>query len=190
MPPRLIADPPAPVGKLRLNLGCGEDWMPGAINIDARHLIPPEGVTFLRADVAELSNYFEDGCAGEIWAKDVLEHFPMGQIGAVLTEWIRLLAVGGMLHLKTPDLYALATFILNGTETDEVKAFRVYGGQTYPENFHKAGLTEGMFRRLLEQRGLRVVYSRIVEGTNRSIASVKMGIGSNVGGSGNGTGKP
>lgn len=174
-PARLIADPPVPVGKLRLNLGSGEDWMPEAINIDARNMIPPAGITFLRADVADLSNYFEDGCAAEIWAKDVLEHFPMAQAGAVLTEWCRLLAVGGVLHLKTPDLAALATFILQGTDPDDVKAARVYGGQTYPENFHKAGFTERMLIAMLAERGMRVVYSRVVQGTNRSIASVKAG---------------
>lgn len=164
----------APRPVLTLNLGCGTDWMGGGVvNVDCRNLLPPEEVTFLRADIADLSDMFADGCAAEIWAKDVLEHFPQAMAGTLLDEWIRLLAPGGVLHLKTPDLYALATFILRGRETDEVKAYRVYGGQTYAENFHRAGFSIPMLRALLEARGLEVLEARAHEGTNLVIDARK-----------------
>jgi predicted SAM-dependent methyltransferase len=164
------------VTPLRLNLGCGTDWAGGGVvNIDCRNLVPPDGITFLRADVADLSGMFREGCAAEIWAKDVLEHFPQAQAGTTLSAWIRLLAPGGILHLKTPDLRALAEFILHGRENDEVKAYRVYGGQTYAENFHRAGFTIAMLRALLEARGMEILEARNLEGTNLYLRARKRG---------------
>ena len=147
----------APVTKLKLNLGSGNDWrLNGVVNVDCRNLIPPDMATFVRGDVADLGDMFADECADEIWAHDVLEHFPQREMETVLDEWVRLLAPGGTLHLRTPDLYALAYFITNGKESDEVKAYRVYGGQDYAENFHRAGVTIPMLRTLLTARGLRI----------------------------------
>ncbi|MFB3816142.1 MAG: methyltransferase domain-containing protein [Candidatus Methylomirabilales bacterium] len=159
---------------LRLNLGCGADWMGGGVvNMDCRNLLPPDGMTFLRADVADLRDMFADGAAAEIWAKDVLEHVPQVKAGAVLDEWIRLLAPGGLLHLKTPDLQALARFILEGRASDEVKAYRVYGGQDYAENFHRAGFTVAMLSAMLTVRGMEIVSAKGHEGTNLLITARK-----------------
>lgn len=158
---------PAAVPTLRLNLGSGDDWMfDGVVNVDCRNLLPPDGATFLRADITDLGDMFADGCAAEIWAKDVLEHFPQAQAGMVLDQWIRLLGPGGLLHLKTPDLTALAEFILRGAESDETKAYRVYGGQDYAENFHRAGFTVPLLRSLLEARGMEILEATRHEGTN------------------------
>ncbi len=165
---------PAATPPLRLNLGSGDDWMgSGVVNIDSRNLLPPDGAVFLRADVADLSDMFADGCAVEIWAKDVLEHFPQAMAGKVLDEWVRLLAPGGILHLKTPDLTALAHFILEGREKGEAKAYRVYGGQDYAENFHRAGFTVPMLRAMLETRGLEILEAKGHEGTNLLITARK-----------------
>ncbi len=172
--PQVAATEKTAVALLRLNLGSGDNWMGGGVvNVDCRNLLPPDGMTFLRADVADLSDMFADGCAAEIWAKDVLEHFPQAQAGTVLDEWIRLLAPGGILHLKTPNLTALAEFILRGTESDETKAYRVYGGQDYAENFHRAGFTVPLLRSLLEARGMEILEARGHEGTNLVITARK-----------------
>jgi SAM-dependent methyltransferase len=146
------------VPRFKLNLGCGTDWRPqGVINIDCRNLLPPDGIVFLRADVADLREYFNDGCAEEIWAHDVLEHFPQGELRRVLDEWVRLLAPGGILHLRTPDLDALAKFIAQPDVPFEGRALRVYGGQSYTENFHKAGLSIPYLSGLLTERRMRVI---------------------------------
>jgi predicted O-methyltransferase YrrM len=176
---------------IRLNLGSGGDWMGnGIINIDSRNLVPPDDVTYLRADVSDLSDMFKDGAALEIWVNDVLEHFPQAQADAVLDEWIRLLAVGGTLHLKCPDLEALARFILNPIvkvvgpfETEHgwkvgdrwgprQVALQVYGGQEYPENFHRAGYTIAMLRGMLEARGMEILESGY-EGTSNLVITAR-----------------
>ncbi len=145
---------------LKLNLGCGIDFLPrGVINVDCRNLIPPDGAIFLRADVADLADYFEDGCADEVWAHDVLEHFPQETAKAVLAGWVRLLAPGGLLHLRTPDLEALGHFLLQKNVDSEERALRVYGGQTYAENFHKAGFTIPYLTALLSGMGMDVTHA-------------------------------
>ncbi len=160
-------------GKLKLNLGCGTDWqVRGVINVDCRNLIPPDGVTFLRADIRDLGEMFADGCADEVWAHDVLEHFPQAEAGPVLDECARLLCPGGVLHLRTPDLMALARYVLNHQDGDETKAYRIYGGQDYAENFHRAGFTVPLLKSLLEARKLRVIEGG-VSGTNLAISARK-----------------
>jgi len=171
---RLHVEGPRPP-KLKLNLGCGNDWMfMGTINVDCRNLIPPEGTVFVRNDITDLSNLFQDGCADELWTKDVIEHFPQGGTGKILDEWVRLLTPGGTLHLKCPDLYALANFILSSKDKDDdTKAHRVYGGQDYPENFHRAGFSIPLLTKLLQDRGMTVVKSWNQEETNLCIEAVK-----------------
>jgi predicted O-methyltransferase YrrM len=180
--------PPA----IRLNLGVGDDWMGNdIINIDSRVLIPPADCTYLRADIADLSDMFADGAAVEIWAHDVLEHFPQAKGGAVLDEWVRLLAPGGILHLKTPALDALARFILNPFVTtvgpwekslgwkvgdrwpDRQIALQVYGGQDYPDNFHRAGYTIALLQDMLEARGLEIVSSGYEGTSNLTVTARK-----------------
>jgi predicted SAM-dependent methyltransferase len=159
---------------LRLNLGSGTDWMArGILNIDARNLLAPEGVLFIRADISDLSSYFEPGSVDEIHAKDVLEHFPQATSTALLTHWCALLRPGGLLHLKCPELGALARYLLRPDIDDVTKAYRVYGGQDYAENFHKAGFTIPMLRRMLGECGCDVIEAREVEDTNLFIVARK-----------------
>lgn len=176
---------------IRLNLGCGSNWMSEEIiNIDCRNLLPPEDKTYLRADIADLSDMFKDGAATEVWAYDVLEHFPQVQGNAILDEWVRLLALGGILHVKCPDLEALARFILNpivkvvgpweaslGWKVgdrwpDRNIAHQVYGGQEYSENFHRAGYTIALLRGMLEARGMEILEAGY-EGTSNLLITAR-----------------
>ena len=89
MPTSLRPSEPRP---LRLNLRCGAEWMRGGVvNIDRRNLLPPDGIEFLRGDSGDLSDMFAEGSAAEIWTRE-----------ATLTEPMRLLAPGGVLHLQVP----------------------------------------------------------------------------------------
>ncbi len=61
---------------LKLNLGCGRDWMgDGVLNIDRDHLHAPERMHYYRADAEDLDHYIEPASVGEIWAKGILEDF-------------------------------------------------------------------------------------------------------------------
>jgi predicted SAM-dependent methyltransferase len=147
---------------LRINLGCGEDWKgDGVINFDWRNLTPPPGIIFLRGDVINVEDYFEWESAEEVWALEILEHFGQHETRRLLDDWIRLLKPGGILHLETPDLEALARFILQTGKdpvwSDEQLGKHVYGVGDYPGGYHKMGFTRKYLRQLLEERGMTVL---------------------------------
>jgi predicted SAM-dependent methyltransferase len=167
--------------RIKLNLGCGNDWMHGpVVNVDCRNLLPPDdSISFLRADLTDLAHYLEPECADEIWAKDVLEHFPQTETERLLDAWLALLAPGGTFYLKTPELGALAKYLLREDIDSTTKGFRVYGGQDYIENFHRAGFTLKHLQEMLAARGMLVVEARVVEDTNAYIRAIKVNGGSN-----------
>jgi len=94
-----------PSGKpLKLHLGCGEQHLPGYINID----YPPDqhNVMKVRADafanIAQL--YFGPGSVDEIRLHHVFEHFNRVTALAMLIRWHGWLKLDGILRIETPDL--------------------------------------------------------------------------------------
>jgi predicted SAM-dependent methyltransferase len=85
-----------------LNLGCGDELMPGAVNVDLREDCNADVI----ADVRSLP--YEDGSASHVFAHDLLEHFSKFETEDLLAEWHRVLAPGGTLSVKMPNLHVLA----------------------------------------------------------------------------------
>lgn len=98
---------------LKLNLGCGEHYAPGWVNIDA--------FGGVRADVfANLDALpYPDSSAELVYAGHVLEHIHPDDLPAVLREVRRVLAPGGQFcavgpdcdridPVREPDLYRMA----------------------------------------------------------------------------------
>ena len=144
-------------GPLKLNLGCGEDYREGYINVDIRNL--PRLDIKWRSD--DLREYVKDQAAEEVLALDVLEYFPVREVAGALDEWVRMLAPGGVLQIKVPDLDVLAK-TLHDYPDNSVEARhmvdRIYGGQDYPQNFHKSGFNLALLEQLLEEeRGLKII---------------------------------
>lgn len=119
----------------KLNLGAGETVIDGFESRDGNKgdvLYPLPDAT---------------GSIDEIRASHVLEHFPHGQIGAVIRDWVRALRPGGVLRLAVPDFQWIAEKYLAGEEIP-VQGY-VMGGQTDKRDFHQAlfdreGLVEAM----------------------------------------------
>lgn len=86
-------------GARYLDLGCGmrKVW-PSAIGIDAS----PHSVADIQGNIADLS-LFSDASVDAIFSSHALEDFPREQVPAVLTEWTRVLKVGGHLVLYVPS---------------------------------------------------------------------------------------
>jgi ubiquinone/menaquinone biosynthesis C-methylase UbiE len=97
----------------------------------------------------------------EILALDVLEHFPIRGVAKALDEWVRMLAPGGTLQIKVPDLDILAKTLHDYPDNPaEIRHMvdRLYGGQDYPRNFHQSGFNLALLKQLLEaERGLKIV---------------------------------
>jgi SAM-dependent methyltransferase len=86
---------------LRLNLGAGDDRRPGFVSVDLR-----ADVADIVGDVCKLP--LPDEAACEIVACDILEHFPATRTEDILLEWRRVLAPGGRLTVRVPNMEVLA----------------------------------------------------------------------------------
>ena len=130
---------------MKLDIGCGAAPREGFVGIDrklGREAFP------LTLDGEPMP----DESVEEIVASHVLEHFPHGQVDAVLTEWIRVLQPGGVLRIAVPNLKWIATNYLAGANIS-VQGY-LMGGQTDGDDFHKTAFDEELLSNLFRQHGL------------------------------------
>jgi predicted SAM-dependent methyltransferase len=132
----------------RLNLGCGYDLREGFLNVDIHAFHKPD----LIANVAQLG-MLPSGRYEEIIAQDVLEHLPRTSTVPVLQEWSRLLAVGGVIHLRVPSVIDLAELMKapehQSIEQQELFVQCLFGTQAYTEDTHYTTFTEPLLRHYL-----------------------------------------
>ena len=146
---------------LRLNLGCGDKPLPGYLNVDVaasrlgRH---PDVLADLRARLP-----FPDGCADEVMAIHVIEHFWRWEVAEVVREWARVLRPGGRLILECPNLIAACeAFLANPDERAQPDArgqtsmWVFYGDPQWrdPLMVHRWGYTPTSLSNLLREAGL------------------------------------
>jgi predicted SAM-dependent methyltransferase len=139
----------------RLNLGCGWDHREGYLNVDIHGFHDPD----LLADVTRL-DILPSGRYREIIAQDVLEHLPRTATPSVLREWSRLLADGGLLHLRVPSVIHLAELMKapehQSITQQELFVQCLFGTQAYTEDTHYTTFTEPLLRHYLEEANLTV----------------------------------
>ena len=139
----------------RLNLGCGYDHRKGFVNVDIHAFHSPD----LVADVTRL-DVLPSGRYREIIAQDVLEHLPRTSTVAVLQEWSRLLAVGGVIHLRVPSVIDLVELMKapehQSIEQQEHLVQCLFGTQAYTEDTHYTTFTDPLLRHYLTRADLAV----------------------------------
>lgn len=158
---------------MRLNLGAGKDIKPGFINLDSRDI---EGV--VRCDVSDSEQMSRYQDASLILAHDILEHFPRAKAREVLKMWIDLLAPGGKICLRCPDIrHAAQVSLKYGARVtireDEWFELLLYGGQDYPENQHLCGFTMATLSNLVQELGCKVVRRETTPAGNTEVDAVK-----------------
>jgi SAM-dependent methyltransferase len=121
---------------LRLDLGAGKISPPGFVPVGRDH----------GSEIFPLP--YADGTVDEIRASHVLEHFPNGQIEAVIADWVRALKKGGKLKIAVPD-YDKIKVLPNG----QAEGY-LFGGQTDRNDFHHAMFDREKLRVLLAGAGL------------------------------------
>jgi predicted SAM-dependent methyltransferase len=110
------------------------------------------------ADASNLS-MLEDESVSIIYASHVLEHFHYNLNNSLLrtlTEWYRVLKVGGQLLISVPDLRTLCWLYLNPNlmARERHHLMRImFGGQTNPYDVHYVGFDFEILSLYLQEVG-------------------------------------
>lgn len=133
---------------IKLNLGSGNDYLDGYINVD---LYAPKADE--RYDISKLPH--EDNSVDEIRAFHVIEHFDFINAFHVLFEWRRVLKPGGRLHLETPDLEGSCREFLSRNEDGQWKLLGHMFSEPWinPGLIHKMLYPEWLLRKSLTEIG-------------------------------------
>ena len=83
---------------MKLHLGCGTKKMQGYVNIDSVKGVDPDLVHDLTKPFP-----YKDQSVDEILAEDLLEHFDKYMRILVISEWVRVLKVGGTIIIQVPN---------------------------------------------------------------------------------------
>lgn len=97
----------------KLDIGPGKYRLDGFETVDC---IKRPGIDRV-ADARTLP--FRDGAFGLVHASHVIEHVPWHETAALLEEWVRVLAPGGVLEVWTVDAYKVAKVLVQYEETGE-----------------------------------------------------------------------
>jgi hypothetical protein len=95
---------------------------------------------------------YGDDSVDEIRASHVLEHFPHGELEAVIADWVRALKPGGRLRVAVPDFGAIARAYASGARLN-AEGY-LMGGQVDSDDFHKALFDRDRLRQLLASADL------------------------------------
>ena len=135
---------------LKLNLGCGFDKLKDYCNVDLQDFHKPD----LVADIRNL-NMLPSGMYEEILAQDVLEHLPQIDIIPTLSEWFRLLRIGGVLKLRVPNLTGLLQLLENNKSIEDQERLIkcLFGTQAYEGDYHLSGFTKEILNYYLSNVG-------------------------------------
>lgn len=110
---------------MKLNIGCGYNYLPGWVNLDSDPACRPD----VQAQAYDLP--FADGGAGEAMALHVVEHLGFFKVKYFLSECWRVLVPGGGLALELPDIERTFRTFLDGDEAArEASLGWVYGAET------------------------------------------------------------
>lgn len=137
---------------MKLNIGCGNDWRAGWVNID--HSPASAADKVMPAEALDLP----DGCAQEISAVHLIEHLGYFRTRYFLSECFRTLRPGGRLTIETPDIMkACAAFAgAKGPEDREAQLGWIYGPETAGMG-HRYAFPEELLKELARRSGFDVI---------------------------------
>lgn len=126
---------------MKLNLGGGGFTPDGYTELDRKN----------GQEIYPLS--YENATAAEIRASHCLEHFPHGEVGDVLNEWVRVLEPGGTLKIAVPDFAKIAQWYTE-KRPDLPLQFYVVGAQADENDYHKSVFDSVLLTKCLQNAGL------------------------------------
>lgn len=137
-----------------LNLGCGPDTIEGADNIDLYAAYP--GV--IEMDSRKLD--FPDGKYALVVAHQLLEHLPLKEGKAALSEWRRVTKYGGRIVVSVPFIDAMVELIRSAGDPGIMYAVNtwIFGcPEKGPGMEHKAIYSTDLLINCLQDAGWNVL---------------------------------
>ena len=137
------------MGSVKINMGCGwrdfgKDW----IHID--------GGDYPHLDYKCITDLvFEDGTVDLIYASHVLEYFDRDDVLEVLSEWNRVLKVGGVMRVAVPEFEAMVGLYHRGEIKLEQIVGPLYGKMSMGSDYvyHKTTYDEVSLKKVLQKSG-------------------------------------
>ncbi len=105
----------------KLNLGCRDEYKKGFINIDYNKEFSPDVVW----DLNKTPYPFKDGEINYIYGSHVFEH--LKDRFKVLKELLRILKIGGIIHLKVPHVSSAFA------HTEQTHVFPLFGWSSFSD---------------------------------------------------------
>ncbi len=143
---------------IKLHLGCGSHYLTGYVNIDlpaSEHTIA-KPKTDLIADFRTLT--YEPGSIDEVRCHHVFEHFTRTYALKLLLAWRRWLAIGGKLHIETPDFdTACWYYALSGAKARAEISRHIFGSQEAGWANHYDGWGRRKYRETLQALGFTAI---------------------------------
>jgi len=149
-----------------------EDYLPLVFEYDKLIMDRLEN-SFLQADAESLP--FEEESFDEIQAIDVFEHISYRKSKEVLKHWISLLKPGGVIYIQAPSLTTILEYLMRARTLSDVESAiaLLYGGQDYPENYHKTVCDVSLLANYLQEAGITRDIQYQILGTNLKIRAFK-----------------
>lgn len=100
-----------------------------------------------------------DEYADFVFNSECLEHFPWNETFKVLSEWCRVVKIGGVIRIEVPDFILACQQVLNTDTLECDLAMRqiFYGGQINEYDFHYTGITHRMLQAWLEELNFEII---------------------------------
>ena len=164
----------------RINVGCGFDIRPDYVNVDMNDFHGQDVV----ADIIDLDG-FPAQAFDEVFAKDVLEHFPWRLAEYAMRSWNRVLSPGGELRMITTYLPGLARRVLSDEYRDDLPLqhltmVNLFSMQGYPGDFHCGAFTERQLRFYASRTGFVVERVELIDGWLIDFRMTKAGHSENI----------
>jgi predicted SAM-dependent methyltransferase len=135
---------------MKLHLGCGKRYIPGFVHID---LADFDHIDF-KSDVRKLS-MIESKSVDLVYACQILEYFDRSEVKDVLNEWKRVLKVGGILRLSTPNFKVISTLYQAGFSLDYMLGtlYGKWGVDKEVTIYHRTTYDEPSLTKVLKEAG-------------------------------------
>ncbi len=142
----------------RTQIGCGPNYLPGFVNIDANFQRKVDYLLDVRCGLP-----FPDNSMKFIYSCHMLEHLHITEAIELLKECRRVLAADGYMRLTLPDFEYVFRILAGDDECDFPRQFTSRQGQAvnflFCDGQHKYGFTKEMIEELAKGIGFASVVS-------------------------------